>query len=101
MVRRTQMHLTFDESVVFKNKGKFFYKNYMHELISGAHGLVYLSKEPLICIRGKEVGDQPDLGYQLYDDCDIFPFLELRSAAVWLKKVDKSVDSARLMRERI
>ena len=93
MVRRTQMHYTFDESVVVKKGNNYKYTEEMHELISGAHGRVYLSTEPLICIRGKELGDQPDLGYQLYDDCDIFPFLELRSAAVNLKKVGKRVDS--------
>ena len=83
IARRTQLHHTFVEGVVEKvKKNRYQYTEEWTNLISGAQGRVYLSEKPLICIRGYEQMDKDDLGYELYDDSDIYPFLELRSAAV-------------------
>jgi uncharacterized protein (TIGR02452 family) len=54
----------------------------MSDLIGGETGRVYLSSRPLVCVRGQEVFKEDDLGYKLYPPQAIFPFYELRSAAV-------------------
>ena len=55
----------------------------MHDLVSGKNGRVYLSPTPLVCIRGREeYDDTTSLGYAFLPSDQIFPFLELRSAAV-------------------
>ena len=83
MARRTYLHNTFDQTVLTVNRrNSVVYTDEMQRLISGVDKRVYLSKDPLVCIRGEELYDRPDLGYELYEEKDIFPFLELRSAAV-------------------
>ena len=96
MARRTQMHFTFVEGVVENKGARTLYTQDMTDLVSGAHGRVYLSTEPLTCIRGRQQSDLPDLGYLPYDDCDIFPFLELRSAAVDKRKGSSSDDDQQM-----
>ena len=55
----------------------------MHDLVSGKNGRVYVSPTPLVCIRGREeYDDTTSLGYAFLPSDQIFPFLELRSAAV-------------------
>ena len=51
-----------------------------------ADGRVYLDAEhPRVCIRGPEERDRDDLGYQWLADDEVFPFLELRAAALDLR----------------
>jgi len=82
MARRTDLHYTFTSSVTRNYKGAVIYTDEMSALIGGEHGRVYLSSTPLVCVRGKEVFDDKTLGYSFYPPNLIFPFFELRSAAV-------------------
>lgn len=55
-------------------------------LLNAQGGRVYLDVErPRVCIRGAEDRREPDLGYRWLEDDEIFPFLELRAAAVDLR----------------
>lgn len=83
IARRTQLHFRFNKTVV---KDDECYTPEMQDLISGKHGEVYLSEKPLICMRGKEIFEHDDLGYEHLSDNDIFPFLELRTAALDLRR---------------
>ena len=82
IARRTQLHFRFNKTVVDENE---IYRLEMQELISGNNGEVYLSEKPLICMRGREVFERNDLGYEPLSDDEIFPFLELRTAAMDLR----------------
>ena len=84
MARRTDLHFYLDKKVVVHKKGRHArYTPAMTELLSGMHGSVYLSSEPLICIKGREVWTAGSVeGYAPLDASEIFPFLELRTAAV-------------------
>ena len=54
----------------------------MTGLISGSTGRVYLdTRHPRVCIRGAEDLDQPNLGYRLLEEDELFSFYELRAAA--------------------
>ena len=100
IARRTQLHFRFTDSVVDADD---CYTREMQDLINGKHGEVYLSTKPLICMRGRECFDHDDLGYRHLDDEEIFPFLELRAAAVDLRgkrRIDWSAVRAE-MAERI
>ena len=75
------------------------YSDAMHRLVSGADGRVYLDTSPRACIKSAEERD--GLGYGLLADEDVFPFFELRSAAVDMRGASqKSYDDAEL-RKRI
>merc|ERR1712224_1177682 len=77
------------------------YSDAMHRLVSGQDGgRVYLdTASPRVCIKGPEERD--GLGYGLLADGDVFPFFELRSAAVDMRGASqKSYDDAEL-RKRI
>lgn len=99
MARRTQLHSTFDKSQVEQRGREIVYTEAMCNLISGKSGVVYLSAEPLVCIRGSEEFDAPSLGYKFLPCDQIFPFLELRSAAVNRKK--RASSDASEMEKRI
>jgi len=75
------------------------YSDAMHRLVSGTDGRVYLDTSPRVCIKGAEERD--GLGYGLLADEDVFPFFELRSAAVDMRGASqKSYDDAEL-RKRV
>lgn len=58
------------------------YCSAMRDLINGRNGRVYLdTTHPRICVRGREMSDRFDLGYEWLPDDAIFPFYELRAAA--------------------
>merc|ERR1712107_221076 len=47
---------------------------------------VYLDRElPRVCIRGKEARSDAGIGYDWLNDDEIFPFFEMRAAAVDLR----------------
>ena len=89
IARRTQLHFRFNSHVVESN-GR--YTQDMQNLINGVDGEVHLSEQPLICMRGGEKSHESDLGYEHLENDDIFPFLELRSAAVDVAK-ERRVDA--------
>ena len=86
MARRSNLHFTFTSNVVCKRGASFVYTKEMTSLIGGEGGQVYLSQTPLVCLRGSEKFDEEALGYEFYSSSEIFPFLELRSAAVNIGK---------------
>lgn len=76
------------------------YRPHMTALLEAKGGVVYLDTEhPRVCIRGPEDRSRSDLGYPWLGDDDVFPFFELRAAAVDLR--DGSRYDAAEMRRRI
>jgi len=78
MFRRTNCHFEISEDEMTADE---LYKPELTDLINGVNGRVYLDTAPRVCIRGAEDRSQADLGYPWLADENIFPFLELRSAA--------------------
>jgi hypothetical protein len=82
MFRRSDCHFTIN----INNLENCYYKKEMVDLINGVNGRVYLdTKRPRICIRGQERREQEDLGYEWLNEDEIFPFFEMRSAAIDLR----------------
>ena len=70
----------------YRADGRSLYSAEMTLLISGGEGRVYLDKaRPRVCIRGPEDSSRDDLGYPWLADDEVFPFYELRAAAVDLR----------------
>mgnify|MGYP006083472105 CR=1 FL=1 len=82
MARRTGMHFTFTKENTTSSRNDVVYTKPMQELIAGKGGVVYLSETPLVCIKGREEWEMDDMGYKRLVDGEVFPFIELRSAAV-------------------
>ena len=98
--RRTDAHFSLTNAVLTRNQGGVVvYTEEMQHLINADEGRVYFSKTPLICIKGKEDGSMPNLGYELLKKNDIFSFYELRSAAVNANKVKKNLWSFHKIKE--
>lgn len=58
----------------------------MTDLIEGRNGRVYLDTDkPRVCIRGAEKPTNDGRGYTFLADDEVFPFFELRAAAVDLR----------------
>lgn len=89
MFRRTNAHFTLDETNLVKHGRDVVYTDAMRAMVGGAHGVNYLSEEPLVCLKGKEVYEAEDLGYEALADDEVFPFYELRSAAVNISHLKK------------
>ena len=83
MFRRTDCHFSIGRQSLDERQR---YRQEVTALLEGADGRVYLDADkPRVCIRGAEERDRDDLGYQWLADEDVFPFLELRSAALDLR----------------
>lgn len=93
MFRRTDCHFSHEtilkeskevslENVILKQT-KYTMKE--RKLVASLHGECYLDLSPRICIKDKEVREDKNLGYALLDEKEIFPFYELRSAALDLR----------------
>lgn len=102
MFRRSDCHFSVDDSEFDQRQDR--YHDEITNQISAKDGRVPLDvDQPRVCIRGPEDRDRDDLGYDWLPDGEIFPFYELRAAAVDLRPVQK-VGKARLaaeMRRRI
>jgi hypothetical protein len=86
MFRRTDCHFALVRKTFMKSDGSESYTDEHSDLLNGVHGRVYLDIEnPRICIRGQEDKKALDLGYKLLADEEVFPFYELRAAAVDLR----------------
>mmetsp|Transcript_32925 Transcript_32925/g.49705 ORF Transcript_32925/g.49705 Transcript_32925/m.49705 type:complete len:220 (-) Transcript_32925:334-993(-) len=89
MFRRTDCHFSIDRSdkdvVKIKSSG-VEYTSAMTNFLNGAEGKVYLdTASPRVCIRGPEditTNDECDIGYKFLPEESVFPFVELRAAAV-------------------
>jgi hypothetical protein len=87
MFRRTDCHFSLDRKKLERKNGKWNYKTDMTNLLNAVDGKVYLDKEfPRVCIRGPEDRSQQDMGYAWLADDEVFPFYELRAAAVDLRR---------------
>ena len=83
MFRRTDCHFSINKNEL---DSKGYYKKDMVDLINGVNGSVYLDTEKYrICIRGQEFREREDLGYDWLSQDEIFPFYEMRSAALDLR----------------
>lgn len=81
MFRRTDCHFTLTDATVDPVTG--LYHQHFTELLEGRAGEVFLdTKQPRICISGQEDLTRVDLGYRFLEGEEIFPFYELRAAAV-------------------
>ena len=81
LFRRTDCHLAVAGDMLDETGER--YTPEMTALLSGRNGRVYLDLErPRICLRGAEDRDRDDLGYRWLADHEVFPFAELRAAAV-------------------
>lgn len=68
-------------------RGAAIYTPEMTDLINAKDGACYLDMTPRVCVRGEErVGQRDDLGYRWSAAEEIFPFLELRCAALDLRQ---------------
>jgi hypothetical protein len=82
LFRRTDCHYSVkDEHLAPGSRDR--YSGEQVALLSGRDGRVYLDvSSPRVCIRGPEDRSRPDLGYAWLPDEAVFPFVELRAAAV-------------------
>ena len=100
MFRRTDCHFSLERNLmdVYREDGRSLYSAEMTWIISGGEGRVYLdTARPRVCIRGPEDSSREDLGYPWLADDEVFPFYELRAAAVDLrgKQAFDAVEAAR------
>ena len=90
MFRRTNCHFTIESNTLDTNNlataeewNKKLYKQDKKDLLKGEYGYVYFDWEyPRVCIRGPELPNNADLGYAHLSPEEIFPFYELRCAAL-------------------
>ena len=81
MFRRTNCHYSLDRRHLNDTFDK--YSRPMTALLEGEDDKVFLDvANPRVCLRGPEVSQQDDLGYAWLADTEVFPFYELRAAAV-------------------
>jgi hypothetical protein len=83
MYRRTNCHFAVKKDQLVSTRR---YNDILVDLISASNGSVYLDTEnPRICVRGSEKRELENLGYEWLGPNEIFPFYELRSAAMDLR----------------
>lgn len=92
MFRRTDCHFSLDRSTL--KPGFERYKDDHSDLLNARDGRVYLDMNPRVCIRGREQRDTAGLGYAWLPGSDVFPFYELRAAAVDLRPKGEGYDHA-------
>ena len=84
MFRRTDCHFSLTPRDMDARRSTYVKR--MTRLLNAADGRVYLdTAQPRVCVRGNEERARADLGYDWYREEDIFPFYELRAAAVDLR----------------
>lgn len=97
LFRRSDCHFSSTPDRVDPVTGR--YRPAMTSLLSAEQGRVYLdTARPRVCIRGPEDRSAADLGYAWLRDEDIFPFYELRAAAVDLRGRPASFDAGETRR---
>lgn len=86
LFRRTDCHYALhDEDIRPDDPNR--YRDAMTALLNARPGRVYLdTRSPRVCIRGPEDRYRDDLGYPWLDEDAVFPFYELRAAAVNLNR---------------
>ena len=98
MFRRTDCHFSITEAVYDAESNRYLPE--VTDLLNARGGRVLLDADsPRVCVRGPEDREARGLGYRWLDDGEVFPFLELRAAAVDLR--DGSAFDAAEMGRRI
>lgn len=88
MFRRTDCHFSLDRAELHFEGGRadWMYRPEHSAMLNAEPGYVYLDTDrPRVCIRGAEDRARADLGYPWLPEDEIFPFYELRAAAVDLR----------------
>jgi hypothetical protein len=92
MFRRTDCHFALVRETFMPHGETERYTKEHTDLLNGVNGRVYLDTENRrVCIRGPEKQPDPtdkgksDIGYKFLENEEIFPFYELRAAAVDLR----------------
>lgn len=81
MFRRTDCHFAIADSDLDATGDRYVPDK--TRLLSAADGRVYLDVDrPRVCVRGPEDRAASDLGYRWLGDDEVFPFFELRAAAL-------------------
>ncbi len=81
LFRRTDCHFTIDDTVRDPRTDR--YHPTITALLNAEGGRVMLdASRPRVCIRGPEDSARQDLGYALLPEDEVFPFHELRAAAI-------------------
>jgi hypothetical protein len=84
MFRRTNCHFHIRREHLGNDER--IYNVEMFRLVSAQDGQVYLDlKNPRVCIRGAEDRSVPELGYRWLAADEVFPYFELRAAAMDLR----------------
>jgi hypothetical protein len=84
MFRRTDCHFSINESEMDPASERYY--PHVSSMLNGETGRVLLDTvSPRVCIRGPEDRERNDLGYQWLPDDEVFPFYELRAAAMDLR----------------
>ncbi len=84
MFRRTDCHFRINEAEYNSQLDKYYPE--MTALLSAEKERVYLdTQNPRVCIRGPEDRKHKELGYHWLSEDKIFPFYELRAAALDLR----------------
>ena len=80
LFRRTDCHFSVPDADMGPDE---HYRPAVSRLLEARDGRVYLDTDtPRVCLRGSEDRSRPDLGYPWLADDAVFPFFELRAAAV-------------------
>ncbi|MFM2246867.1 MAG: hypothetical protein RL071_2941 [Pseudomonadota bacterium] len=97
LFRRTDCAFSIDDAVRDPETDR--YRPAVTARILAAEGRVLLdTATPRVCLRGPELREAPGLGYALLPDDEVFPFYELRAAAI---NGNREVFDAREARRRI
>jgi len=84
MFRRTDCHFALDQTKMDSSRERYLPAE--SALLNAENGKVYLDSQAFrVCIRGPEDRSQKDLGYSWLSEDEIFPFYELRAAAMDLR----------------
>merc|ERR1712039_1130882 len=83
-----------DESHFESRLDRTYYSEEMTNLLNATDGRVLLdTSRPRVCIRGAEDADDNGLGYRWLQEDEVFPFYELRAAAVDLRGLGRKAFS--------
>lgn len=94
MFRRTDCHFAIGDDEMDPESER--YRPELTALLSARAGAVYLdTARPRVCIRGPEDRAAGDLGYPWLADHEVFPFFELRAAALDCRHQSFDEDEAR------
>ena len=85
MFRRSDCHFAVDADEM--DPRTEYYTPAMTALLNAEGGRVLLdTQRPRVCVRGPEDRERDDLGYAWLPEDEVFPFFELRAAAVDLRR---------------